>query len=174
MILQVEVSPLPEALSNCLRPDAKILPAYSQSCTNYRAEKHITYAFLYPPRKCATANYEATVYLINSSVTVMLIKNPNVLCQINHTLAIMLLSLYFLFFIFLFTELSSNWEKKYDAVLITNTVPMYPAFKSKILLKVYETGDLLYLTLSLLLTHILVCQISYLPQGYGVTFREYW
>ncbi|MEQ2276299.1 Ectonucleotide pyrophosphatase/phosphodiesterase member 2 [Xenotaenia resolanae] len=29
----------------------------------------------------------------------------------------------------MFTELSLNLEKKYEAVLITNTVPMYPAFK---------------------------------------------
>uniref|UniRef100_A0A3P8S3S9 Ectonucleotide pyrophosphatase/phosphodiesterase 2 n=1 Tax=Amphiprion percula TaxID=161767 RepID=A0A3P8S3S9_AMPPE len=72
---QVEVSPLPEALSNCVRPDARVPPAYSQSCTNYRADKQISYAFLYPP------------------------------------------------------QLSSNVDKKYDAVLITNTVPMYPAFK---------------------------------------------
>uniref|UniRef100_A0A673C2T1 SMB domain-containing protein n=1 Tax=Sphaeramia orbicularis TaxID=375764 RepID=A0A673C2T1_9TELE len=72
---QAEVSPLPESLSNCVRPDTRVPPAYSQSCTNYRADKHITYAFLYPP------------------------------------------------------QLSSNTEKKYDAVLITNTVPMYPAFK---------------------------------------------
>ncbi|GLD48627.1 ectonucleotide pyrophosphatase/phosphodiesterase family member 2 [Lates japonicus] len=72
---QVEVSPLPEALSNCVRPDTRVPPAYSQSCSNYRADKQITYAFLYPP------------------------------------------------------QLSSTIDKKYDAVLITNTVPMYPAFK---------------------------------------------
>ncbi|KAM7382386.1 hypothetical protein PAMP_002115 [Pampus punctatissimus] len=72
---QVDVSPLPEALSNCVRPDARVPPAYSQSCTNYRADKQITYGFLYPP------------------------------------------------------QLSSGIDKKYDAVLITNTVPMYPAFK---------------------------------------------
>ncbi|XP_035984802.1 ectonucleotide pyrophosphatase/phosphodiesterase family member 2 isoform X1 [Fundulus heteroclitus] len=72
---QVELSPLPESLSNCVRPDARVPPAFSQSCSNYRAEKHVTYAFLYPP------------------------------------------------------QLSSNLEKKYEAVLITNTVPMYPAFK---------------------------------------------
>uniref|UniRef100_A0A3Q2SZZ4 Ectonucleotide pyrophosphatase/phosphodiesterase 2 n=1 Tax=Fundulus heteroclitus TaxID=8078 RepID=A0A3Q2SZZ4_FUNHE len=75
---QVELSPLPEALSNCVRPDARVPPAFSQSCSNYRAEKHVTYAFLYPP------------------------------------------------------QLSSNLEKKYEAVLITNTVPMYPAFKSEL------------------------------------------
>lgn len=50
-VLQVEVSPLPEALSNCVRPDTRVPPAYSQSCTNYRADKQITYAFLYPPRE---------------------------------------------------------------------------------------------------------------------------
>uniref|UniRef100_A0A3Q3LEJ6 Ectonucleotide pyrophosphatase/phosphodiesterase 2 n=1 Tax=Mastacembelus armatus TaxID=205130 RepID=A0A3Q3LEJ6_9TELE len=47
---QVEVSVMPEALSNCVRPDTRVPPAYSQSCTNYRADKQITYAFLYPPR----------------------------------------------------------------------------------------------------------------------------
>ncbi|XP_023187293.1 ectonucleotide pyrophosphatase/phosphodiesterase family member 2 isoform X4 [Xiphophorus maculatus] len=88
---QVELSPLPESLSNCVRPDARVPPPFSQSCSNYRAEKHVTYAFLYPP------------------------------------------------------QLSSNLEKKYDAVLITNTVPMYPAFKriwtffQKALVKKYAT-----------------------------------
>uniref|UniRef100_A0A4W6EV38 Ectonucleotide pyrophosphatase/phosphodiesterase 2 n=1 Tax=Lates calcarifer TaxID=8187 RepID=A0A4W6EV38_LATCA len=88
---QVEVSPLPEALSNCVRPDTRVPPAYSQSCSNYRADKQITYAFLYPP------------------------------------------------------QLSSTIDKKYDAVLITNTVPMYPAFKriwgffQRALLKKYAT-----------------------------------
>ncbi|XP_055083885.1 ectonucleotide pyrophosphatase/phosphodiesterase family member 2 isoform X2 [Periophthalmus magnuspinnatus] len=72
---QVELYPLPDALSNCVRPDTRVPPAYSQSCTNYRADKQITYAFVYPP------------------------------------------------------QLSLHMEKKYDAVLITNTVPMYPAFK---------------------------------------------
>uniref|UniRef100_A0AAR2L4A3 Autotaxin n=1 Tax=Pygocentrus nattereri TaxID=42514 RepID=A0AAR2L4A3_PYGNA len=72
---QVNVTPLPEALSNCVRPDARVPPAYSQSCTNYRADKQISYGFLYPP------------------------------------------------------QLASTQEARYDAVLITNTVPMYPAFK---------------------------------------------
>ncbi|XP_029957856.1 autotaxin isoform X2 [Salarias fasciatus] len=88
---QVEVSPLPEALSNCVRPDSRVPPAYSQSCTNYRADKHITYAFMYPP------------------------------------------------------QLSSSVDRKYDAVLITNTVPMYPPFKriwlyfQRVLVKKYAT-----------------------------------
>uniref|UniRef100_A0A8C6PHM4 Ectonucleotide pyrophosphatase/phosphodiesterase 2 n=1 Tax=Nothobranchius furzeri TaxID=105023 RepID=A0A8C6PHM4_NOTFU len=72
---QVEVSPVPDVLSNCVRPDPRVAPAFSQSCSNYRAERHITHGFLYPP------------------------------------------------------QLSSNLDKKYDAVLITNTVPMYPAFR---------------------------------------------
>ncbi|KAM8733897.1 autotaxin isoform 1-T1 [Acanthopagrus schlegelii] len=86
---QVEVSPLPEALSNCVRPDSRVPPAYSQSCTNYRADRQITYAFLYPP------------------------------------------------------QMSTTIDKKYDGVLITNTVPMYPAFKriwgyfQRVLLKKY-------------------------------------
>uniref|UniRef100_A0A8D0CW43 Ectonucleotide pyrophosphatase/phosphodiesterase 2 n=1 Tax=Sander lucioperca TaxID=283035 RepID=A0A8D0CW43_SANLU len=71
---QVEVSPLPEALSNCVRADSRVPPAYSQSCTNYRSDRQISYAFLFPP-------------------------------------------------------LILSRRQKYDAVLITNTVPMYPAFK---------------------------------------------
>ncbi|XP_032414781.1 ectonucleotide pyrophosphatase/phosphodiesterase family member 2-like [Xiphophorus hellerii] len=88
---QVELSPLPESLSNCVRPDARVPPPFSQSCSDYRAEKHVTYAFLYPP------------------------------------------------------QLSSNLKRKEDAVLITNTVPMYPAFKriwtyfQKALVKKYAT-----------------------------------
>uniref|UniRef100_A0A3Q3GAQ0 Ectonucleotide pyrophosphatase/phosphodiesterase 2 n=1 Tax=Labrus bergylta TaxID=56723 RepID=A0A3Q3GAQ0_9LABR len=92
---QVEMSPLPEALSNCVRPDTRVPPAYSQSCTNYRADKQITYAFFYPPRESNNCH--------------------------------------------------QPWTKKYDAVLITNTVPMYPAFKriwgyfQRVLVKKYAT-----------------------------------
>ena len=50
-VFQVNVTPLPEALSNCVRPDARVPPAYSQSCTSYRADKQISYGFLYPPRE---------------------------------------------------------------------------------------------------------------------------
>uniref|UniRef100_A0A8C7YK71 Ectonucleotide pyrophosphatase/phosphodiesterase 2 n=1 Tax=Oryzias sinensis TaxID=183150 RepID=A0A8C7YK71_9TELE len=88
---QVEMSPLPEALSTCVRPDARMPPASSQSCTNYRAVRHVTSAFLYPP------------------------------------------------------QLSSTWDRKSEAVLITNTVPMFPAFKriwayfQKVLVKKYAT-----------------------------------
>uniref|UniRef100_A0A4W5JUK2 Ectonucleotide pyrophosphatase/phosphodiesterase 2 n=1 Tax=Hucho hucho TaxID=62062 RepID=A0A4W5JUK2_9TELE len=72
---QVEVTPLPEHLTNCVRPDIRIPPAFSQSCSNYKADKQISYAFLYPPL------------------------------------------------------LAPTQDGKFDAVLITNTVPMYPAFK---------------------------------------------
>ncbi|XP_061632853.1 ectonucleotide pyrophosphatase/phosphodiesterase family member 2 isoform X2 [Phyllopteryx taeniolatus] len=88
---QVEVSALPEVLTNCVRPDARVRSAFAQSCTNSKAEKHITYAFLYPP------------------------------------------------------QLSTGIDKKYEAVFITNTVPMYPAFKKiwayfqQVLLKKYST-----------------------------------
>ncbi|KAG7258098.1 hypothetical protein CRUP_032748, partial [Coryphaenoides rupestris] len=47
---QVDVHPLPESLSNCVRPDGRVPPAFSQSCTNYRADKHLSYAFMYPPQ----------------------------------------------------------------------------------------------------------------------------
>ncbi|KAJ8291058.1 hypothetical protein GJAV_G00020900 [Gymnothorax javanicus] len=71
----VDVTPLPESLSNCVRPDIRVPPGYSQSCTGYKADKQISYGFLYPPQLASTA------------------------------------------------------EGRQDAVLITNTVPMYPAFK---------------------------------------------
>ncbi|XP_052359992.1 ectonucleotide pyrophosphatase/phosphodiesterase family member 2-like [Oncorhynchus keta] len=74
---QVEVTPLPEHLTNCVRPDIRIPPGFSQSCSNYKADKQISFAFLYPP------------------------------------------------------QLAPTQDGKFDAVLITNTVPMYPAFKSK-------------------------------------------
>ncbi|XP_028985632.1 ectonucleotide pyrophosphatase/phosphodiesterase family member 2 isoform X3 [Betta splendens] len=88
---QMEVSSLPEAVSNCIRPDSRVPPVFSQLCTNYRADKQITYVFLYPP------------------------------------------------------QLSSSKERIHDAVLITNTVPVYPAFKriwdyfQKALVKKYAT-----------------------------------
>ncbi|KAJ8394658.1 hypothetical protein AAFF_G00044610 [Aldrovandia affinis] len=72
---QVDVTPLPESLSNCVRPDIRVPPGYSQSCSGYKADKQISYGFLYPP------------------------------------------------------QLASIPEGRQDAVLITNTVPMYPAFK---------------------------------------------
>lgn len=97
---QVDVSPLPESLSNCVRPDTRVPPSYSQSCTNYRADKQVTHAFLYPPRTLNAAAFFCCCFFRNVDVF------P---CG---------------------TELSSNGEKKYDAVVITNTVPMYPAFKS--------------------------------------------
>ncbi|XP_051577340.1 ectonucleotide pyrophosphatase/phosphodiesterase family member 2 isoform X1 [Myxocyprinus asiaticus] len=72
---QVDFTPLPEALSNCVRPDIRIPPAYSQSCSSYRADKQISYGFLYPP------------------------------------------------------QFASAQDARYEAVLITNSAPMYPAFK---------------------------------------------
>ncbi|XP_061090939.1 ectonucleotide pyrophosphatase/phosphodiesterase family member 2-like [Conger conger] len=72
---QIDVTPLPESLSNCVRPDIRVPPGYSQSCSGYKADKQISYGFLYPP------------------------------------------------------QLASTPEGRQDAVLITNTVPMYPAFK---------------------------------------------
>uniref|UniRef100_A0AAZ3QEY7 SMB domain-containing protein n=1 Tax=Oncorhynchus tshawytscha TaxID=74940 RepID=A0AAZ3QEY7_ONCTS len=62
-------------LTNCVRPDIRIPPGFSQSCSNYKADKQISFAFLYPP------------------------------------------------------QLAPTQDGKFDAVLITNTVPMYPAFK---------------------------------------------
>uniref|UniRef100_A0A674J9X6 Ectonucleotide pyrophosphatase/phosphodiesterase 2 n=1 Tax=Terrapene triunguis TaxID=2587831 RepID=A0A674J9X6_9SAUR len=88
---QAEVSGVPEHLSNCVRPDLRISPGNSQSCSAYRADKQMTYGFLFPP------------------------------------------------------QLSSSAEAKYDAFLITNIIPMYPAFKKvwnyfqRVLVKRYAT-----------------------------------
>ncbi|XP_046702061.1 ectonucleotide pyrophosphatase/phosphodiesterase family member 2 isoform X2 [Silurus meridionalis] len=72
---QVDVGVLPDSLNTCVRPDTRVPPASSRSCTSYRADKQISYAFLYPP------------------------------------------------------QLASSNDARYEAMLITNTVPMYPAFK---------------------------------------------
>nr|KAF6300435.1 ectonucleotide pyrophosphatase/phosphodiesterase 2 [Myotis myotis] len=72
---QAEVSSIPEHLTNCVRPDVRVSPSFSQSCLAYKTDKQMSYGFLFPP------------------------------------------------------YLSSSPEAKYDAFLVTNMVPMYPAFK---------------------------------------------
>ncbi|XP_034980856.1 ectonucleotide pyrophosphatase/phosphodiesterase family member 2 isoform X2 [Zootoca vivipara] len=72
---QAEVPGATEQLANCVRPDLRISPSNSQSCTAYRVDRHMSYGFLFPP------------------------------------------------------QLSSSADAKYDAFLITNVIPMYPAFK---------------------------------------------
>ncbi|GAB5584202.1 ectonucleotide pyrophosphatase/phosphodiesterase family member 2 isoform X5 [Prionailurus iriomotensis] len=72
---QAEVSGIPEHLTNCVRPDVRVSPSFSQSCLAYKNDKQMSYGFLFPP------------------------------------------------------YLSSSPEAKYDAFLVTNMVPMYPAFK---------------------------------------------
>uniref|UniRef100_A0A8C9WCC7 Ectonucleotide pyrophosphatase/phosphodiesterase 2 n=1 Tax=Scleropages formosus TaxID=113540 RepID=A0A8C9WCC7_SCLFO len=88
---QVDVALLPESLIGCVRPDVRVSPGNSQSCSGYKADKQISYSFLFPP------------------------------------------------------QLASAPDARYDAFLITNTVPMYPAFKrvwnyfQKILVKRYAS-----------------------------------
>ncbi|CAI9563685.1 unnamed protein product [Staurois parvus] len=72
---QAEVSGIPDYLSNCVRLDPRISPGNSQSCSAYKADKQMSYGFLFPP------------------------------------------------------QLSSSADARYDAFLITNVVPIYPAFK---------------------------------------------
>nr|XP_028592070.1 ectonucleotide pyrophosphatase/phosphodiesterase family member 2 isoform X3 [Podarcis muralis] len=72
---QAEVPGATEQLANCVRPDLRISPSNSQSCTAYRVDRQMSYGFLFPP------------------------------------------------------QLSSSADAKYDAFLITNVIPMYPAFK---------------------------------------------
>lgn len=72
---QAEVSGIPDYLSNCVRLDPRISPGNSQSCSAYKADKQMSYGFLFPP------------------------------------------------------QLSSSADAKYDAFLITNVIPIYPAFK---------------------------------------------
>nr|XP_019829413.1 PREDICTED: ectonucleotide pyrophosphatase/phosphodiesterase family member 2 isoform X1 [Bos indicus] len=72
---QADVSDIPAHLTNCVRPDVRVSPSFSQSCLAYKNDKQMSYGFLFPP------------------------------------------------------YLSSSPEAKYDAFLVTNMVPMYPAFK---------------------------------------------
>ncbi|XP_034278118.1 ectonucleotide pyrophosphatase/phosphodiesterase family member 2 isoform X5 [Pantherophis guttatus] len=72
---QAETSGVPDQVISCVRPDLRISPSNSQSCTAYRVDRQMSYGFLFPP------------------------------------------------------QLSSSVETKYDAFLITNVIPMYPAFK---------------------------------------------
>ncbi|XP_072266801.1 autotaxin isoform X9 [Pyxicephalus adspersus] len=72
---QAELFGIPDYLSNCVRLDPRISAGHSQSCSAYKADKQMSYGFLFPP------------------------------------------------------QLSSSSDAKYDAFLITNIVPMYPAFK---------------------------------------------
>ncbi|XP_043922856.1 ectonucleotide pyrophosphatase/phosphodiesterase family member 2 [Protopterus annectens] len=86
---QAEVSGIPEHLYSCIRFDVRISHSISQSCRAYKADKQMSYGFLYPP------------------------------------------------------QLAPTGDAKYDALLITNIVPMYPAFKrvwnyfQKVLVKRY-------------------------------------
>ncbi|KAL7984097.1 hypothetical protein Chor_002667 [Crotalus horridus] len=73
---QVEAPGMPDQVISCVRPDLRISPSNSQSCTAYRVDRQMSYGFLFPP------------------------------------------------------QLSSSVETKYDAFLITNVIPMYPAFKT--------------------------------------------
>uniref|UniRef100_A0A8D0E8I1 Autotaxin n=1 Tax=Salvator merianae TaxID=96440 RepID=A0A8D0E8I1_SALMN len=88
---QAEVSGVPEQLVNCVRPDLRVSPMNSQTCTSYRVDRQMSYGFLFPP------------------------------------------------------QLSSSATAKYDAFLITNVIPMYPAFKKvwnyfqRVLVKRYAT-----------------------------------
>ena len=49
--MQAEVSGVPEHLASCVRPDLRISPGNSQSCSAYRGDKQLSYSFLFPPRK---------------------------------------------------------------------------------------------------------------------------
>ncbi|KAK1172646.1 hypothetical protein AOXY_G5280 [Acipenser oxyrinchus oxyrinchus] len=88
---QADVSHIPDSLSSCVRPDIRVPPANSQTCSAYKADKQMSYGYLYPP------------------------------------------------------QLASSSEARYDAFLITNAVPMYPAFKKvwnyfqRVLVKRYAT-----------------------------------
>ncbi|CAL8293003.1 unnamed protein product [Merluccius merluccius] len=74
-LLRQDVTPLPRGSGGeCVRPDPRVPPEHSQSCSLYSQNPEIRPGFLYPP------------------------------------------------------ELAGSAESAYDASLITNTVPMYPAF----------------------------------------------
>lgn len=72
----VDPVPLPPVTPDCVRPDVRVPPPYSQRCDQYHANSTLTPAFLYPP------------------------------------------------------NLNSTAEQQFDALLTSNLVPMFPAFKS--------------------------------------------
>uniref|UniRef100_A0AAY4DNY7 SMB domain-containing protein n=1 Tax=Denticeps clupeoides TaxID=299321 RepID=A0AAY4DNY7_9TELE len=75
MSKQVDSTPLPLPVNDCLRADVRIPLSINQTCTVYTKDQELSFGFLYPP------------------------------------------------------ELAPSPESKYEASLITNTVPMYRAFK---------------------------------------------
>ncbi|XP_013929717.1 PREDICTED: ectonucleotide pyrophosphatase/phosphodiesterase family member 2 [Thamnophis sirtalis] len=48
---QAETSGVPDQVISCVRPDLRISPSNSQSCTAYRVDRQMSYGFLFPPRK---------------------------------------------------------------------------------------------------------------------------
>jgi ectonucleotide pyrophosphatase/phosphodiesterase family protein 2 len=49
--MQAEVSSIPEHLTNCVRPDVRVSPGFSQNCLAYKNDKQMSYGFLFPPCK---------------------------------------------------------------------------------------------------------------------------
>lgn len=66
------------------------------------------------------------------------------------------------------SEYSLNMEKRYDALLITNTVPMYPAFKSKWASHSVTINTLRHFWHS---SSSHICSVLPPCQEYGLTFR---
>lgn len=51
LTVQADVSDIPAHLTNCVRPDVRVSPSFSQSCLAYKNDKQMSYGFLFPPCK---------------------------------------------------------------------------------------------------------------------------
>lgn len=89
--------------SECVRADPRL--ELTHTCNKYSEEADVTHAFLYPPGLNLTHTHVCRFVTVKSGICVVL----NV--------------------VFVSTDFSVTAESRYEASLITNTVPMYPAFK---------------------------------------------
>lgn len=90
----------------CVQVDPRVSPDHSQSCSGYSQNSQLTHGFLFPPGRAAGG-------------VQMSVKEGNKITRYSGCL------------FSTFTVFSTSAASRYDASLITNTVPMYPAFKSE-------------------------------------------
>lgn len=119
--LQADLDPLPEVIQNCVRADVRIAPDSSPSCDQYNAARNVTLAFLYPPstRRLTTVPKPDTTRRFSHRDARFLQTAANDAWPVSCAF-------------FLPADLNSVAEGQYDSLLMSNVVPMYPGFKSKV------------------------------------------
>ncbi|KAK7825598.1 hypothetical protein U0070_016238 [Myodes glareolus] len=75
---QAEVSSIPEHLTNCVRPDVRVSPGFSQNCLAYKNDKQMSYGFLFPPYLSSSpeAKYDAFLKYASERNGVNVISGP--------------------------------------------------------------------------------------------------